>query len=183
MTQPLITWAQIRYKMDQNLIQNAAVAAIRRHFDVLADSIASIGPERVIRRLSSRGLLSEAVLFAPETPQYGKALLILNAMEKSLSADPIILLKFLKTMKREKLLQSVTTSILKTYSEQELSFWWFMIKRVVALSILCMFLCTGKIQGDLSESPLSSDSEDFDIGELQVGRVMCVVILPVHCEA
>ena len=116
MTQPLITWAQI---MDQNLIQNAAVAAFRKHFDVLADSIASIGPERVIRRLSSRGVLSEAVLFAPETPQYGKALLILNAMEKSLSADPIILLKFLKTMKREKLLQSVTTSILKTYSEQE----------------------------------------------------------------
>ena len=121
MTQPLITWAQ----MDQNVLQNAAVTAFRRHFDVLADSIASIGPERVIRRLSSRGVLSEAVLFAPETPQYGKALLILNAMEKSLLADPIILLKFLKTMKREELLQSVTTSILKTYSKQELSFWWF----------------------------------------------------------
>ena len=52
-----------------------------------------------------------------------------------------------------------------------------MIKRVVALSILSVLLCTGKIQGDLSESPLSSDSEDYDIGELQVGGVMCVVIL------
>ena len=100
----------------------SAVAAFRRHFDVLADGITSIGPDRVNHRLCSRGLLPSDVFqhSAPDTSssaQYSRALVILNAIEEALLVDPAVLRKFLKVFKKEKPLQQVSVNILSTYSE------------------------------------------------------------------
>ena len=96
-----------------------SVAAVRRHFDVLADSIASIGPDRIYQRLCSRGLLSSDVLQHTAVPdtQYSRALGILNVIEEALIADPLAIRKFLKVLKKEKPLQQVTANILSSYSK------------------------------------------------------------------
>ena len=97
----------------------AASEAFRRHFDRLADAIAAGKPERIARKLCTRGVLPKETLqsnvIVADLPQYSRALLIMSAVEKRVCMDPSLLQVFLKVLKKNN--PTVVSETMNTYSK------------------------------------------------------------------
>ena len=98
----------------------AASEAFRRHFDRLADAIAAGKPERIARKLCTRGVLPKETLsnvVVDNLPQYSRALLVMSAVEKHVCMDPSLLRLFLKVLKKNA--PTVVSETMTTYSKYD----------------------------------------------------------------